>query len=154
MIEDIEDDEEKTLDYWAGMMFKKRALLYTILALGGLALIFSLSYLLMEADRLGRANEGKFVLLAIACAIFFATMGNLMIVIALTIGRVAEVVDTQSGAILYGDGKVIQKSVRIRWVNNIDFDNSDLNADQKIVIFLADWRPASCTESGFLLQKP
>lgn len=134
------------------MIFRKRASLYTILALGGLGLIFYLSYLLMEADRLGRANEAKFVLLAVACAIFFATIGNLMVAIALTFGRVAEVVGTQSCATLCRDDEIVQKSVRIRWVNNLDFDNSDLNADQKVMIFLAGWKPASCTESGFLIQ--
>lgn len=135
------------------MKFRKRATIYIILALGGLGLIVYLGYLLIEVDRFGRGNEAKFVLLAIACAIFIATISNLMIAMALTFGRVSEVVGMQSCATLYRDGEIIQTSARIRWVNNLDFDNSDLNPDEKVMIFLAGWRPASCTERRFSLRE-
>ncbi|MDQ1817707.1 hypothetical protein RBA41_30840 [Massilia sp. CCM 9210] len=130
----------------------KRASIYAILGIGGVGLTTYFIYLMLEADSMRLVDGTKLVFLGAACLMFFASISNLMIAFALEFGRVTEVVGMQSCAELRRDGDIVRKNARIRLIRNLDADNSALNSDQKILIFLAGWRPASCAESGVMLR--
>ena len=91
--------------------------------------------------------------------IFFATAGSALAFISLVnfytayafkFGVLSAVFGTAQAANLVRGGVPILSNAKIRLIRNFDIDNSNINDDQRLIIFVANWRPWVCPKKFFL----
>jgi hypothetical protein len=96
--------------------------------------------------------DSSIIVLSLACvALLAAAVSNFAVAYALTLGRVSAVRGSRDCAALFDKTGNHISTAAIKFSANLDRSSAHKSIDRQQVIFIADWRPRSCSVSTFLV---